>query len=88
MTKILISLPKDFLEEINHSARVERLSRSELIRQALRHYLHRGAEQKVPRKLDPSIRRALQVQESIAGQLKGHWDSAEEIRRWRDSRRR
>ncbi len=38
-TKILVSLPQEFLDEVDHLAGEEHRSRSELIREALRAYL-------------------------------------------------
>lgn len=38
-TKILVSIPQDFLTEIDHIASEEHRTRSELIREALRSYL-------------------------------------------------
>ena len=38
-TKILVSLPQEFLDEVDHLAAEEHRSRSELIREALRAYL-------------------------------------------------
>lgn len=88
MSKILVSLPKDFLEEVDRTAHLERRSRSELIREAVRRYLHHTGLLEVPRRLDPVVRRAVAIQEAIGRKLKGSWESAAEIRRWRDSGRR
>ena len=88
MTKVLVSLPEGFLREVDRTARLEHCSRSELVREAVRQYLHHAGVQEVPRRLDPVVRRAVAIQEQIGKQLKGRWESAQEIRRWRDSRRR
>lgn len=89
MAKILVSLPKEFVYEMDQAARLERLSRSGFVREAVRHYLHRSEVREVPRRLNPVIRRAIATQKEIAQRLKGsRWESAKEIRRWRDSRRR
>lgn len=88
MSKILVSLPKDFLEEVNRAAHLEHCSRSELIREAVRRYLHHSGLLEIPRKLDPVVRRAVVIQEAIGRKLKGTWESAAEVRRWRDLRRR
>ena len=38
-SRVLISLPDKFLEEVDELAEEEQRSRSELIREALRHYI-------------------------------------------------
>ena len=42
MAKVLISMPEKFLDEIDGVADNENRSRSELIREALRTYIHRS----------------------------------------------
>ena len=42
MAKVLISMPEKFLDEIDNVADTENRSRSELIREALRTYIHRN----------------------------------------------
>jgi metal-responsive CopG/Arc/MetJ family transcriptional regulator len=44
MARVLISLPDDFLAEIDAIAKQERRSRSELIREALRAYMAVGGK--------------------------------------------
>ena len=41
MARVLISMPTDFLSEIDNVAEKENRSRSELIREALRTYIHK-----------------------------------------------
>ena len=41
MARVLISMPTDFLSEIDNVAEKENRSRSELIREALRTYMHK-----------------------------------------------
>lgn len=41
MTKVLLSIPKDFLSTVDKVASVQQRSRSELIREALRSYMSR-----------------------------------------------
>ena len=41
MSRVLISMPEKFLDEIDQVAETENRSRSELIREALRTYMHR-----------------------------------------------
>lgn len=42
MSKVLISIPKEFLSQVDRAAVVEQRSRSELIREALRSYIKRS----------------------------------------------
>ena len=42
MARLLISMPEKFLDEIDNVADTENRSRSELIREALRTYIHRN----------------------------------------------
>lgn len=42
MARVLISMPENFLDEIDKVADTENRSRSELIREALRTYIHRN----------------------------------------------
>lgn len=42
MSRVLISMPEKFLDEIDDVADTENRSRSELIREALRTYIHRN----------------------------------------------
>jgi|GEM_PF-248279 len=44
--KILVSLPQEFLDNVDHAAAEEHRSRSELIREALRAYLETRHEKK------------------------------------------
>lgn len=42
MARVLISMPENFLGEIDKVADIENRTRSELIREALRTYIHRN----------------------------------------------
>lgn len=46
MARVLISMPEKFLDEIDQIAEGENRSRSELIREALRTYIHRSKSEK------------------------------------------
>jgi metal-responsive CopG/Arc/MetJ family transcriptional regulator len=47
MARILISMPENFLDQIDSVATNENRSRSELIREALRTYIHRNHKRNV-----------------------------------------
>lgn len=83
-SKIMISLPRDFLKEIDRFATEQHRTRSELFREAIRHYMEDVSSSK-PRPVDnPKVRAAVEHMRSI--KWKGKWDSTEEIRKMRDSR--
>ena len=84
-TKVMISLSAQFLRELDRAARAERRNRSELVREAVRYYLHTKKAQRVPG-ANPRVQHAIATQEALAKQLRGKWDSTEEIRRWRETR--
>ena len=42
MSRVLISMPEKFLDEIDQVADIENRSRSELVREALRRYMRRN----------------------------------------------
>jgi len=42
MARVLISMPEEFLKKIDEVADIEQRSRSELIREALRTYIHKA----------------------------------------------
>ena len=85
-TKVMVSFPSEFLEEVDSVAREEHRSRSELLREAMRCYiaLRRGGARPG---LDPDVRSAVATQDALARQAPGRGeDSAADIRRWREAR--
>jgi len=79
----MISLPDEFLSEVDEAAKSEHRTRSELIREAVREYFRKGNEYKRP--IDnPVVREAFQGLRSI--RWKGKFDSTKIIRKMRDSR--
>ena len=84
MARFVVTIPDDFLEEVDARAEAEHRSRSELVREALRGYLRSGR-----RKGDisdrPEVKRALRIQEETRRTLEGSGYSASEaVRRMRD----
>ena len=83
MSKVMISLPDQFLSEVDQIAKSEQRTRSELIREALREYLRKGKEYKRP--IDnPQVKEAFESLRSI--KWKGKFDSTKIIREMRNSR--
>lgn len=84
--KVMISIPEEFLAEIDKVAKEESRSRSELIREAARLYLEMRENRKPP-VLNPIVQRAIAIQDTLADQDAAvEWDSAAEIRKWREGR--
>lgn len=81
--KIMISIPEEFLVEIDRAAEEEKRSRSEFIREAARFYLRVRKTRMAPGQ-DPRVQKAIVIQDMLAAQdtLK-KWDSTAEIRKWR-----
>jgi Arc/MetJ-type ribon-helix-helix transcriptional regulator len=83
MAKVMISLPERFLSEIDKAARSEQRTRSELIREALRAYLH--GDKRFAKPIDnPHVQEAFKTLRSLTWKEK--FDSTEIIRTMRDSR--
>lgn len=84
--KVIISVPEEFLIEIDKAAKEEHCSRSELLREAARLYLEMRKTQMTPGQ-HPRIQKAVAIQDALAHQdtLRG-WDSTAEIRRWREGK--
>lgn len=87
MAKVLVSIPGEFLAEIDRLASEESRSRSELLREAARLYLQTHRTSKRPAD-DPRVQRAIAVQNALSYVAPGTGeDSTAEIRRWREARR-
>lgn len=84
--KVMISIPEEFLAEIDKVAKEESRSRSELIREAARLYLKMRENRKPPVQ-NPMVQKAIAIQDTLADQDTAvEWDSAAEIRKWRERR--
>lgn len=83
--KVMISIPEQFLEEIDHIVEQEHRNRSEFFREAARLYLQVKKAQVTPGQ-DPIVQRAIAIQDAIAHQDTAKWDGTAEIRKWREKR--
>ncbi len=84
--KIMISLPPDFLAEVDIVAQEEHRNRSELFREALRQYIEMRRKTQIPRN-NPRIQSAVEIQNKLSELNNGSGeDSTAEIRRWREYR--
>ena len=86
VTKVMVSFPEEFLDEIDRIARQEHRSRSELLREAMRLYISTRKRKARPRE-DPRVQQAIEMQDRLSHLTPGiDEDSAQDIRRWRDLR--
>lgn len=83
---VLVSIPAHLLSEIDRLAQRGQYNRSEFLQEAVLSYLWLVQHQRRPGQR-PEIQQAVAVQDAIAQQIQGDWDSTEEIRRWREARR-
>jgi len=85
-TKVMVSFPNEFLVQVDEFARSEHRSRSELIREALRHYI--AARQGTLRPGDLSqVRAAVESLNALAQITPGTGeDSTADVRHWRETR--
>lgn len=86
MSKIMLSIPKEFLKEVNKISSEEHRNRSELIREALRKYMELKKSHERP--IDnPIIQRSMQIQTKTAEKLhKYKFNSTDVIREMREER--
>ncbi len=84
MARFVVTVPEDFLEEVDARAEAEHRSRSELVREALRSYLRSGT-----RKGDisgrPEVKRAIRLQDEIRRRHEGSgYSGSAAVREMRD----
>jgi Arc/MetJ-type ribon-helix-helix transcriptional regulator len=84
----MVSFPSEFLAEVDHIAREEHRSRSELLREAVRFYIETKAKKSRRRPgSDPHVRQAIATQDALARLSPGAGeDSTVDIRHWREAR--
>jgi metal-responsive CopG/Arc/MetJ family transcriptional regulator len=86
--KVMISIPKPFLEMVDQAARQEHRSRSEFFREAARLYLQTRAFRRRPID-DPQVQRAVALMDQLAQRDRPvpDWDTVGAVRteRERDS---
>ena len=62
MAKVLVTMPDEFLNKVDGLANRESRSRSELIRQALKNYMHKASKEQIK-----NASKNAQILESILG---------------------
>ena len=80
----MISMADNFLKEIDRISKTEHRTRSEFLRDAVRHYLS-GTRKDIDEK-SLKIKTSLKIQSEIAQKLEGKWDSVDFFREWRNKR--
>ena len=70
MARIMISLPKEFLEMVDAAAKMEHRSRSELIREAVRGYISKKGGSSRPLLDDKEVKWAVKIQDQSRRELK------------------
>ncbi|NOZ63970.1 MAG: ribbon-helix-helix protein, CopG family [Caldiserica bacterium] len=85
MSKVMISIPQEFLEEIDTLAKKEHRTRSELIRESLREYfVTHGGFSSAAKNLER--KKAIQYIRKNAYKWKGEKEASQIIREMRDKR--
>jgi Arc/MetJ-type ribon-helix-helix transcriptional regulator len=79
MAKVMVSFPDEFLERVDRQAKAQNRSRSELIRNALRHELDEPHAKRVP------LGKAVSRLKWLENKWIERWDSTEAIRHDRES---
>ena len=84
--KVMVSLPEEFLTEIDQIAEEEHRSRSELLREAMRLYIEIRHGRRRPG-MDPRVQKAIAIQDALSSLSPGTGeDSTKDIRTWREMR--
>ncbi len=85
-TKVMVSFPDGFLEEVDRVAREEHRSRSELVREAIRLYIDMRGHRLRPAD-NPRVQQAVATQDALSRLAPGSGeDSTVDLRRWREAR--
>ncbi|CAA9462736.1 MAG: hypothetical protein AVDCRST_MAG58-2934 [uncultured Rubrobacteraceae bacterium] len=84
MARFVVTIPEDFLEEVDARAKAEHRSRSELVREALRSYLRSGGGRgNISDR--PEFKRAIQFQDEMRRRHEGSgYSGSEAVRKMRD----
>jgi metal-responsive CopG/Arc/MetJ family transcriptional regulator len=85
MAKVMITMPSEFLKQVDKAAAGEQRTRSEFIREAIRAYIAENAAGKSPARLRaPGVRAAVALQDRSREQLRGtKFDSVALVRKMR-----
>lgn len=85
MQKINITLPEEFLKEIDKTAKQECITRSEFLRKAVKTYWEVRKVKQAEKERSRKITEAIEIQRKLRKKA-GDWDGVAEIRKWREAR--
>ncbi|TCJ15712.1 ribbon-helix-helix protein, CopG family [Rubrobacter taiwanensis] len=84
MARFVVTIPDEFLKEVDARAKAEHRSRSELVREALRNYLRSG-ERKEDISNRPDFKRAVRFQDEMRRRHEGSgYSGSAVVREMRD----
>ena len=82
MAKINVSFPEGFLGQLDRLTREEHITRSELLRKAVKLYMDAWNQKKAEEKRQKGIMEAMKIQDALR-KKSGKWDGVSELRKWR-----
>lgn len=85
--RINITIPEEDLKEINEFCATEKMSKSQLIREAAAQYIANVEELRIEEKKKKDMLKAIKIQEQLRAKSKNFpsgKSAVEEIRQWRD----
>lgn len=85
MVRINLSIDEKGLQELDYMSGKVNISRSKLIREAVRLYKKEFDKKDMENKRIERIKNAIRIQDSLRKYSKG-WDGVSEIRKWREAR--
>lgn len=86
-SKVMVSFPDEFLQEVDRLAAEEHRSRSELMREAIRAYIEKRRRERKPGEM-LTVRRAVAAQDAVSRVASGAGeDSTSDVRHLRDGQR-
>ena len=85
MVRINLSIDEKELQELDYMSGKVNISRSKLIREAVRLYKKEFDKNNMENRRIEKIKNAIRIQDSLRKYSKG-WDGVSEIRKWREAR--
>lgn len=85
MVRINLSIDEKELQELDYMSGKVNISRSKLIREAIRLYKKEFDKKDMENRRIEKIKNAIRIQDSLRKYSKG-WDGVSEIRKWREAR--
>ncbi len=85
MVRINLSIDEKGLQELDYMSGKVNISRSKLIREAIRLYKKEFDKKDMENRRIEKIKNAIRIQDSLRKYSKG-WDGVSEIRKWREAR--